>query len=268
MQEKRNFEYAKLLSSQYSTFLSNNTIKNKVLKAFDGQLSVDKFKNTLSPREFVNQFLLDYYPNETTIKSTFINNVLFKTNNHVSIFELNVGKSRLDLCKINSISTAFEIKTELDTPKRLNQQMKDYFQVFDMVYLICSVQDLKSMTSHIPSECGIYTYYSTKTGKYVFKKARGAVKSSSISAFSQLSVLTKKDLNVFFECPTLESKDTMIDLIISKKTEKEINKIFKLCLRRKFQYKWNFLVENSSDILEIDYQWFFKNTLSPRIVYL
>lgn len=269
MQKKNDhFEYAKILSNQYSTFLSNEAVEQKILKTFDGQLPIDKFNSDLTPREFINEFLLLHYPNETSIKSTFINNVLFKTINHVSIFELNVGKSRLDLCKINGSSTAFEIKTDLDTPKRLRQQMKDYFQVFEKVYLICSVNNLTSMLHFVPKECGIYTYYITKTGKYVFKKHRPAVKSNFLSPIAQLSVLTKKDLNAFFECPNLETKDAMIDLIISNKTEKEINKIFKLCLKNKFYYKWNFLVDNSSDILEIDYQWFFKNSLSPEIVYL
>lgn len=268
MQEKSYYKYAKLLSTQYSTFLSNETVKNKVLRTFEGQLPLDKFNNNLSPREFVNKFLLYYYPNEATVKATFINNVLFKTNNHVSIFELNVGNSRIDLCKINNISTAFEIKTEFDTPKRLDQQMRDYFQVFEKVYLICSVNNLNNMINYVPHECGIYTYYITKTGKYIYKKVRSAVKSNHISACAQLSVLTKKDMNVFFDCPILESKEAMSSLIISNKTEKEINKTFKLCLKNKFYQKWNFLVENNSDILEIDYQWFFKNTLSPEIVYL
>ena len=268
MKEKSYFEYAQFLSNQYSTFLSNESVRDIVIKTFDGQLPIDQFNSNLSPREFANQFLLHNYPNETSVKSTFINNILFKTNNHVSIFELNVGSSRLDLCKINRFSTAFEIKTELDTPKRLNQQMKDYFQVFEKVYVICSIHNLDSIKSYIPSDCGIYTYYITKTGRYVFKKVRSAVKSNNISASSQLSVLTKKELNDYFECPYLQTKEAMIELIINKKTKKEINKIFKLCLRNKYRDKWEFLVENRTKILEIDYQWFFKNTLPPEVVYL
>jgi hypothetical protein len=268
MQKNDCFEFAKSLSNQYFTFLSNETIKRKVLRTFNGQLPYEQATNDLTPREFINRFILNYYPNETSVKSTFINNVLFKASNHVSIFELNVGKSRLDLCKINGISTAYEIKTDLDTPTRLKQQMKDYFQVFEKVYLICSVYNHDSMLPYIPEECGIYTYNVTKTGRYIFKKKRSAVTSTRISPHAQLSVLTKKDLNTFFQCPNLESKNSMIDVIASTKTNKEINKIFKSTLKTKFFDKWNFLVENSDDILEIDYQWFFKNLLSPEIVYL
>jgi hypothetical protein len=262
------FEFAKLLSNQYFTYLSNETITLDVLKTFNGQLPYDRANSDLTPREFLNQFILNYYPNETSVKSTFINNVLFKTSNHVSIFELNVGKSRLDLCKINSNSTAYEIKTDLDTPNRLEQQMKDYFQVFEKVYLICSVHNHDSMVPFIPEECGIFTYSVTKTGRYIFKKKRSAIASTSISPHAQLSVLTKKDLNTFFQCPNLETKYSMIDFITNTKTNKEINKIFKSTLKYKYNDKWNFLVENSPNILEIDYQWFFKNSLSPKIVYL
>lgn len=262
------FEYAKVLSNQYNTFLSNETIEREVLKTFGGELPFDKSNSNFATREFVNQFLLSYYPNETSVKSTFINNVLFKTSNHVSIFELNVGKSRLDLCKVNGNSTAFEIKTDLDTPVRLRQQMNDYFLVFEKVYLICSVRNHDSMLPYIPDECGIYTYYITKTGRYVFKKKRNAVVSNSISSAAQLSVLTKKDLNTFFDCPNLDNKEEMIDFITGTKTKQEINKTFKFALKAKYIDKWNFLVENRENILEIDYQWFFRNLLSPEIVYL
>ncbi|WP_345808905.1 sce7726 family protein [Bacillus safensis] len=266
MIKKNYFEYAQLLSSEYSTLLSNESVRNILLKTFEDQIPI--FDKDLSYREFTNQFLVHYYPNEISVKSTFINNILSKTSNHVSIFELNVGNSRLDLCKINRFSTAFEIKTELDTPKRLNKQMEDYFKVFERVYVICSIHNLENIKPYIPDDCGIYTYYITKTGRYVFKKARTAVKSNFISAFAQLSVLTKKDLNTYFECPHLQSKEAMIELIINKKSHNEINKIFKFCLRNKYYRKWNFLLENRADILEIDYQWFFKNTVSPEVVYL
>src|SRR5699024_12045446 len=129
------------------------------------------------------------------------------------------------------------------------QQMNDYFQVFEKVFVICSIHNLDSIKSYISSDCGIYTYYITKTGRYVIKKVRSAVKSNNISASAQLSVLTKKDLNEYFECPYLQTKEAMIELINNKKNKKEINKLFKLCLRNKYRYKWEFLVENRTKIL-------------------
>ncbi|MBY7144594.1 sce7726 family protein [Virgibacillus sp. NKC19-3] len=262
------FEIGKFLSNKYSTSFSNATIENEMFEQFDQKFLNDFNETDLSPREFINNFILLHYPNETAIKSTFLNNVLFKSNNHVSIFELKVGSSRIDLCKINGKSIAFEIKTELDTPTRLSQQMYDYLRVFDEVFLICSVNNYSRMLPYLPDECGTYTYYITNTGKYIFKKRRNALKSGLISPYYQLSALTKKDLSIFFNCTYLEKKNSMIDWIIAKKTSREINKLFKECLKNKFQDKWSFLMNHRSEILEIDYQWFYKNPLSPKIVYL
>jgi len=262
------FHFAQILSSEYSPILTDEAVKNRLLKIFDGQVSLDQFKEDLTPREFVNKFLLHYYPNETAVKSAFINKILFKESNHVSIFELNVGNSRVDLCKINGISTAFEIKTDLDNPKRLGQQMTDYFKVFEKVYLICSTNNFDIMLPYIPEECGIYTYSITKTGNYVFKRKRTAIKSTHISPIAQLSIFTKRELKVYFDCPIYEDKEDMINLIIKQKSDKEINKMFKDYLKNKYHKKWEFLVENKDDILEIDYQWFFKNMIDPEIVYL
>lgn len=268
MLKKNNyFEYAQSLSNQYSTILSEASIEEKLLEIFNGQLP-DKERCNMTAREFLNTFLLKNYPNEIAVKSTFINNILFKTKNHVSIFELNVGQSRLDLCKISTLSTAFEIKTDLDTPQRLKQQMDDYFQVFEKVYIICSINNVENMVNYTPKECGIYTYHITRSGRYIFKKIRTAQKSNYISSPAQLSILTKRDLTSYFDCPYLENKEEMINRIIDNVTNEEINKNFKRCLKNKFQFKWEYLVEHSSDILEIDYQWFFKNNITPEIVYL
>lgn len=262
------FEYGQLLSKNYSTVLRNQDVKERLIDVFDGHIDESYFKdNGIKPRKFINDFILRYYPNEIAIKSSFINNVLSKSQNHVTIFELSVGNSRLDLCKINRISTAYEIKTELDSPTRLEAQMTDYFNTFDKVYLICSKKNFDEMIDKVPNECGVYTYHLTKTGKYVFKKRRNAIKSNEPSPYVQLLSLTKRDLHIYFNCDYHLDKEKMIAEIISLNSTKHINKIFKRCLRNKYTDKWDFLLENRLDILEIDYQWFYKNQLSPQIVY-
>lgn len=263
------FEYGQLLSKSYSTVLRNEDVKEKVIDIFKDHINDRFFKeNNIKPRVFINDFLLRYYPDETAIKSSFINNVICKSSNHVTIFELNVGNSRLDLCKINGVSTAYEIKTELDTPIRLKSQMKDYFRTFEKVYLVCPESKIDSMIEEIPEECGMYTYYMTKTGRYIFKKRRNAVKSKELSSYSQLLALTKRELQLYFDCDYLNEKESMVTSIMDTKSKESINQIFKKCLKDKFSKRWEFLLEHKSKILEIDYQWFYKNQLPPEIVYL
>lgn len=50
--------------------------------------------------------------------------------------ELMVGRSIVDLAVFNGTSTAYEIKTELDTDRRLKTQTSDYLSGFDRVFVV------------------------------------------------------------------------------------------------------------------------------------
>jgi hypothetical protein len=50
--------------------------------------------------------------------------------------ELPVERSIVDIAVFNGTSTAYEIKTELDSDKRLVSQTPDYLRVFDRVYVV------------------------------------------------------------------------------------------------------------------------------------
>jgi len=50
--------------------------------------------------------------------------------------ELPVGGSIVDVAVFNGTSTAYEIKTELDSDKRLSSQSPDYLRAFDRVFVV------------------------------------------------------------------------------------------------------------------------------------
>lgn len=102
--------------------------------------------------------MMQKYLNENAIKSSFINKVLLRGKSHVSIFELNVGSSRVYSCKINGTSIAYEIKTDLDNFNRLDKQLNDYLQAFEEVYVICSNNRVNKVKAIILEEVGIYAY--------------------------------------------------------------------------------------------------------------
>ncbi|WP_455819601.1 sce7726 family protein [Clostridium butyricum] len=202
------------------------------------------------------------------MKSNFINNVLLKSNNHVTIFELNLSSSRVDLCKINGKSVAFEIKTDLDNFLRLKKQLNDYSKIFEEVYVICSKANLKNIFNLIPIHCGVYSYYINSDGIYTFKKEKKALYSKALNNAYQLNLFSKKDLiKNFKKCNNNSTKPLIIDEILLNYSYKYINSIFKKLLKSKYKAKWNFLKENHDKIYEIDYQWFFKNNINPNIVY-
>lgn len=253
------------LYNQYHTIDAKQTIDSIFNSTLSNSFNIN-ITNEINGRKVCNELINKYYHNEITIKSNFINNILLKTKNHITIFELNAGKSRLDLCKVNGSSIAYEIKTDLDNLNRLKKQLDDYLKLFEKVYIICSKKRAETIEKYLPNECGIYSYRVTKKGKYIFNEIKVAKYSNMLNSKNQLELLTKKELENIANKKSL-SRSSLIEYIISKYGANEINIIFKKVLKAKYSNQWNFLQSRQDDIYEIDYQWFFKNNLDPNIIY-
>ncbi|MBO5143665.1 MAG: sce7726 family protein, partial [Clostridia bacterium] len=125
-----------MLYSKYSTIEAKSILYDNLIKYLDSDFfSSLEFEDI---HEIYNRLLTRYYPNEICIKANFVKQILLSGKQHVTIFELPIGTSRTDLCKINGTSIAYEIKTDLDNYTRLPKQIEDYNKVFDQVYVICS----------------------------------------------------------------------------------------------------------------------------------
>lgn len=259
------FADAQKLYGSYSPLKTNFEIKQDLIDILGD--SIQRNVNEVTARKICNDIVFKYYPNEISIKAAFTNQVLLKTRNHISVFELSVGGSRADICKINGTSIAYEIKTDLDNLSRLEKQLEDYLQVFEKVYVICSSSKVEKIAEFIPKTCGIYTYRLSKQGNYRFEIIKEATDSEILSSIKQLSILTKKEILTKFEIDSSLSKEVQIINIISKYDKSYVNEKFKTCMKEKYSKKWNFLKDNYKDILEIDYQWFFKYTIDPKIIY-
>jgi hypothetical protein len=256
---------AKKLHSHYATIES----KKELISNLSLSLNIDyvNIKSKYTIHEVYNYILTKYYPNETAIKSSFINKVLMKGKTHVSIFELPISNSRADLCKINGESIVYEIKTELDNYSRLSKQINDYMRIFDKCFVICPKNKVKSIKKYIPIETGIYSYKITKTGKYIYHQEQDSAVNTQFNSCEQLRVLRKSELEQLVSSSSYSSKKELLQSILNSYSPFEINTLFKESLKKRYQSQWDFLRSNHDDILEIDYQWFFKNTIKPEIIY-
>lgn len=259
------FQDAQKLNSFYTTIESKNVLYNKLSNLIDSNY-INSLSN-LNVHEIYNYILLKYYPNETSIKSSFINRILMTGKKHVTIFELPIINSRADLCKVNGESIVYEIKTDLDNFSRLPKQIDDYKEIFDKSFVICSTEKVIQIKEYIPKETGIYSYKITKTGKYIFKMERSALISKTLNCKEQLSILRKNELIKLIRNCDYSTRKEMIDYILGTKTQEQINKIFKQSLKTRYQKQWDFFKVNHDQILEIDYQWFFKNAVNPKSIY-
>jgi len=219
-------------------------------------------------REYLNEFVLRYYPNEMAIKSNFVDNVLLKQgHSNISIFELPVGNSRVDLCKINGCSSAYEIKTDLDSFYRLEKQLADYFEVFENVYVIASDKRCKMLPDYVPKNCGIYSYRQRQDGRYSFTLKRAPVQNRKLNPLKQLTIIPKSVIGTAFDLSNNLAKSAMISECLLRNSVDNINRFFKRYLKARYGKRWDYFKTINPSILEIDYEWFFHNNLDPTIVY-
>jgi hypothetical protein len=85
--------------------------------------------------------------------------------------ELRAGASRADVVIINGETTVYEIKSEFDSLKRINQQILDYTSIFDKVYVVVHPTHVNQIEKKIPNQCGIIVL----DQKYHFTEVRQAL---------------------------------------------------------------------------------------------
>jgi hypothetical protein len=159
----------------YSTIFSSNAFIrlierndfdfiNKKIERFD----IDKFKNKEKTYnqylQYVYKALCNGYRCEYVYKNQIINDLLlikYKLSSTIAINEFRVGNSIADIAMFNGISRAFEIKTELDSDKRLSNQLLDYEKLFDECYIVTH-ESLVDKYLNRKDDTGIIVLYKEK----------------------------------------------------------------------------------------------------------
>ena len=89
--------------------------------------------------EYAWNRLATSYRNEYVYKNELASRLIFRRHSPRSAgfqVELRVGGSIADVVVANGTTTAYEIKTEFDTCRRLSTQTNDYLKAFDKVYVV------------------------------------------------------------------------------------------------------------------------------------
>jgi hypothetical protein len=112
---------------------------NKKIERYDGAKVGTSLFTYSDYIKYVYNSLKKDYRCEYVYKNELINELLLKkygTKNTVVINEFKVGNSVADMVLFNGTSKAFEIKTELDSEKRLIGQLNDYTKIFKECYVV------------------------------------------------------------------------------------------------------------------------------------
>jgi hypothetical protein len=201
----------------------------------------------------INDLLLNGYEGEQVIKYRLFK--AFQNSNLVAAYEIKVKNSRVDFLTINGHTTSYEIKSNLDNLDKLAKQSDDYLRAFEFNNIVIHERHLNRCINIIPKSFGVITVDREK-----HTVVRKPMLNKCLDAETQLDLLTKKELNKYYE-------STNKSIILDKLPGAQINELFKLALKGRYKTRWSFIVENSNEILPIDIQFFFNKNIKPAYIY-
>ena len=106
---------------------------------------------------------------------------------------LNHGRCRADIAVINGNLVGYEIKSNKDSLRRLEEQIKSYSAVFDKVSIVVGNRYINSIQSHIPKWWGVIVSVRGSKGAVNFEIIRKAQKNKSVKPISIAKLLWRNE---------------------------------------------------------------------------
>lgn len=151
------------------------------------------------------------------------------------------GVKVVDVVVSNGHSIAFEIKSEVDTIKRLDSQVKGYSEIFDYVYLVYWKDKFNIIDIDLPENIGIIVaQWNNKKTKIKFDILKSAKVNRVANQRKIASLLWKDELFYFLNKKNIYpkknyTKDILVDLFEENHTKTESIKIFRFILKKRFE---------------------------------
>ena len=126
--------------------------------------------------------------NDQQIRNSFHHKYLHKHHEDsatlvVDELGLQHGKCRADIAVINGHLIGYEIKSDADSLKRLDNQIASYNLVFDYISVIVAVCHLEETTTIVPDWWGIISVAEGKRGAIYFKTVRRSTQNRNVDKY-------------------------------------------------------------------------------------
>lgn len=178
-------EYSSLFSRTAFNALLKYGCKDQFSQVFSCyDSSLHEYQDIESYLNHVYRSISAHYRCEYVYKNELINSLLLKTygtERTVAFNEFRVKDSIADMAMFNGESKAFEIKTELDTKKRLSGQICDYTRLFQKCYVVVPEEKVESFANSTGYNIGIIALKYVKRHIELYEY-RGAVSNRHIDA--------------------------------------------------------------------------------------
>ena len=136
------------------------------------------------------------------LKSTILKKYIDDSDSFlIDEFNVSLGVVRADIALFNGVMHAYEIKSEFDTLRRLDNQIYEYNKFFEYVTVVSCDKFVGRVLETIPENCGLILAKNGKSG-IKFKQIRRAKKNKIIDKICLAKALWKDEM-----IEILEAKD-------------------------------------------------------------
>jgi len=151
---------------------------------------------------------------------------------------LNHGKCRADIAVVNGNFIGYEIKSNKDSLRRLNEQVKSYNSVFDKVSIIVGHRHSSSIRKYVPEYWGIIISVRGSRGAVSFEMIRKAQTNKNTEPISiarllwrdeVVEILQKKDIpNKTLRKPRTVLYEHLVDSLSLLELKQTVRDCFKM----------------------------------------
>lgn len=155
-----------------------------------------KEKTYLAYLKYLYKNLEQGYRCEYVYKTEVLKTVLadLKQSPDLNVFsEFRLGRTIADIVVFNGHSRVYEIKTEYDSPTRLESQLKEYMRLFQETYVVIPQNEVERYEQVMPKEVGIITLSAAIDGSLELTTYREAHRLNNISAELLMKVLHTRE---------------------------------------------------------------------------
>lgn len=192
------YENNLILKRLFSKNMLDNLIKNNSNDVFI--YAINRYLNGTKAESYDDLFCEFYkltekkYRMEYFYKNTLLNKLLLgrhSLNTTTALTEVPIGKSKADFVLVNGKGVVYEIKTELDTLDRLENQICDYYKVFKYVCVVTCEEHYKKLQEKLQNtNVGIYVLTKKNT---ISVRKKAEEESSFLDKNTIFKLLRKKE---------------------------------------------------------------------------
>ncbi|OGP63994.1 MAG: hypothetical protein A2169_00515 [Deltaproteobacteria bacterium RBG_13_47_9] len=184
-----------LVDSGYSKYLGEVLTTSGIIGQIDLDMTLGDFLDWLYSK------MSRHYRNEYVYKNAIANKILLgkhSLNTSYMLTEFRVESCRADVVILNGTSNVYEIKSEYDSLDRIQNQVKSYMKMFDMVNVITSSSQLSKVSSELPGEIGLleltlnYTIRTVRESTSLRKRVKPEVIFDSLRKSEYLKIIKRK----------------------------------------------------------------------------